>query len=88
MMLILFQNYFSLDPNDLHPIIIGVILILEHATLLYSSHLEKYLALDQAKSQYLYLIHACIIKQFFAPSQNYSDAEFLQFILHNRLPSK
>jgi hypothetical protein len=62
-----------------------VILILDHATILHSSGTDHYLALDQAQSQYLRFLRASTTNQFPAAFQDYSDTEFLQFVLDNRL---
>lgn len=61
-------------------------LILEHATILFSSGQRQKSALDQAQLQYLRFGWSSAKAQFPAAFQNYSDTEFIQFILNNRLP--
>jgi hypothetical protein len=69
-------------------IFLAVILVLDYATILHSYGTERHLALDQAQSQYLDFLHASTTSQFPAAFQHYSDTEFLQFILNNRLSLK
>jgi len=101
---ILFQVKPSFGCNDIHHIIIGtssllfaaifpyiftaVILILEHATILHASGIQIQSALAQAQSQYFQFAHAPLAKHSPMAFQQYSDAEFQQFIFHNRLLSK
>ena len=63
----------------------AVILILEHATILFSSGRGQESALHQAQSQYLLFGLSSSATQFPADFQSYSDKEFIQFILKNRL---
>ena len=65
-----------------------MILILEHATLLLSSGSSRDIALLQAQSQYIQFGLPSAASQFPAGFQEYSDAEFIQFILKNRLLTK
>ena len=104
MLFISFQVNLSLDCNYIHQIIIGinpllflviisyiapaVILILEHATVLYSSGTDCDSALEQAQSQYIQFAHAGAAKQFPSAFQDYSNAQLQHFILNNRLSSK
>ena len=71
-------------------ILLAVILILEHATLLLfsgNSQETQDSALLQAQLQYIqYGLPSAT--QFPAYFQEYSDAEFIQFILKNRLLAK
>ena len=64
-----------------------MILILEHATILFSSGSSQELALHQAQLQYIQFGLSSAATQFPAAFQNYSDTEFIQFILNNRLSS-
>jgi len=82
------MNNFSPQPNKVHHIIIASILILECTTLLYSSCINLYLALDQAMLQYTQFALAKTVDQFPKNFQHYSDTDFLKFILGNHLPSK
>ena len=68
-------------------IFIAVILILEHATLLLSSESSQDSALHQAQLQYIQFGFPSTT-QFPAVFQEYSNAEFIQFILKNRLHAK
>ena len=63
----------------------AVTLILEHATLLLSSGSSQDSALLQAQLQYIQFGLPSATIQFPAAFQEYSDAEFIQFILTNRL---
>ena len=97
-----FQHKFSLHYDDIHHIMIGIIfllffswfsyiftavtLILEHATILFSSGRRQELALHQAQLKYLQFGQSSAKAQFPAAFQNYPDTEFTQFILNNRLP--
>lgn len=63
-------------------------LILEHATILFSSGSEQESALNQAHLQYIQSGIFSAATQFPAAFQNYSDTEFIQFILNNRLLAK
>ena len=97
-----FQYKFSLHYDDIHHIMIGIIfllffswfsyifaavtLILEHATILFSSGRRQDLALHQAQLKYLQFGRSSAEAQFPAAFQNYPDTEFTQFILNNRLP--
>ena len=65
-----------------------MILILEYATKLTSSGEEQESALHQAQLQYIQFGPSSAATQFPAAFQNYSDAEFIQFILNNCLCSK
>jgi hypothetical protein len=65
-----------------------VILILEHATILFSSGSCQESALHQAQLQYIQFGLSSVVTQFHAAFQDYSDAEFIQFILNNRLLEK
>jgi len=80
---------FSLHYHDIHHIMIAVILILEHATLLLFSaeRSSQDSALLQAWLQYIQFEPSTATK-FPAVFQEYSDAEFIQFILKNRLLKK
>lgn len=60
-----------------------MILILDHATLLLSSG-SKDQALPQAQLHYIQFGLPSSAAQFPAAFQEYSDAEFLHFILKNR----
>ena len=60
-------------------------LILDHATFLLSSGHSQDLALYQAQIKYIQSGLPSAITQFPAVFQDYSDAEFIQFILNNRL---
>ena len=61
-------------------------LILEHATLLLSSGSSQDSALLQAQLQYVQFGLPSATTHFPAVFQEYSDAEFIQFILKTRLP--
>lgn len=92
---------FSLEYRDIHHIVIGtffllflfiisyfllaVTLILEHATLLLSSGSSQDSALHRAQSQYINFGLQNAAAQFPAAFQHYQDAEFIRFILKNRL---
>ena len=96
-----FQNKFSLHIHDIHHIMIGtlfysssglfsyiftaVTLILEYATILLSSGSTWKSALHQAQLQYIQFGLSSAATQFHAAFFNYSNAEFIQFILNNRL---
>ena len=60
-------------------------LILEHATLLLSSGSSRDSALRQARTQYIKFGLRNIATQFPAAFQEYTDNDFIQFILKNRL---
>ena len=97
------QAKFSLHRNNSHHIIIGtnllfflvissyistaVILILEYATLLHSSGTNRHLALEQAQLHYIQSAHTGAVRQFPAAFQDYCKADYVQFILDNRLSS-
>ena len=66
----------------------AVTLILEHATLLLFSGCNQDSALLQAQLKYIQFGQTIAATQFPAVFQEYSDAEFIQFILKNRLPAK
>ena len=65
-----------------------MILILEQATLLLSSGISQNSALLQAQLEYIQFGLPSAANQFPAAFQEYSDAEFIQFILKNRFLSK
>lgn len=69
-------------------IFLAATLILEHATVLLSSGSSQDLALHQAQLQYIQFGLPSAATQFPAGFQEYSDAEFIQFILKNCLPLK
>ena len=67
-------------------IFLAVTLILEHATILLSSGSSQESALHQAQLQYIQSgLPSSTTTQFPAGFQKHSDAEFIQFILKNRL---
>jgi len=78
---------FSLEYNDLHHVILAVILVLEHATLLHLSGTNYNSALEEAQSQYMQFSHAASASQFPAAFHCYSDAEFIHFILDHQFHS-
>jgi hypothetical protein len=69
-------------------IFLAATLILEHVTPLLSSGRSWDSALLQAQLQYIQLALTSSAIQFPAGFQEYSDAEFIQFILKNRLLTK
>ena len=80
---------FSYSPSTLFSYILtAVTLILEHATILFSFGNRQESALHQAQLQYIQFQLSSAATQFPAAFQNYSDAEFIQFILNNRLLAK
>lgn len=80
-------SFFLLFLSAIFNIFIAVILILEHATILSSSGNQE-AALQQAQLQYIQLGMSISAVQFPAAFENYTDTEFIQFILNNRLPVK
>ena len=80
-------SFFLLFLSAIFNIFIAVILILEHATILSSSGNQE-AALQQAQLQYIQLGMSISAAQFPAAFENYTDTEFIQFILNNRLPVK
>jgi hypothetical protein len=69
-------------------IVLAVTLILEQATVLLSSGSSQNSALHQAQSQYIKYGLSNAAVQFPAAFQEYSDTDFIRFILKNRLPAK
>ena len=61
----------------------AVILILKHATILFSRGSKQDLALHQAQLQYIQSGLSSAATRFPGAFQNYSDAEFAQFILNS-----
>ena len=76
-------SFFIITSQEFSYIFIAVTLILEHATILSSFGSRQELALHQAQSQYIQFGFSGAATQFPAAFQNYSDAEFIQFILNN-----
>jgi hypothetical protein len=70
-------------------VFLAVTFILEHATHLLSSGTSQDSALLQAQLQYIQSgLPSAAATQFSDVFQEYSDAEFIQFILKNRLLMK
>jgi hypothetical protein len=86
---IMIGTFFTYSSSTLFSYIFtAATLILEHATFLFSSGIEQGPALHQAQLQYIQFGLSSAAAQFPAAFQNYSDLEFLQFILNNRLLTK
>ena len=78
-------TFFLFFLSMLSYIFLAATLILEHATILISSGNSQDSALHQAQLQYIQFGLPNAAAQFPAAFQEYSDMEFIQFILKNRL---
>jgi len=76
------------DTHHGHHLLIAITIILEHACVIFASHLDQLRedALDRAYSRYGSSdLHIAVRNQFSAPPMQYSALQFIEFVLKHRL---